>query len=384
MSVVSFAAWLVLPGVITFATTVSTLSTDTAVIILEILICFLLIDLFDQEQAQDFQENYFALLILAAIGVMVKLSIILFSASAIVIATCLLIWRQSRVLKAKPFWVVSTLVSLVLVAWLVHGVILSGYPLFPSPMFPFPVEWRVPMKTTVELNHLIRVWPRLVEGKMKAQSYEEALSNWDWLNPWLSALSRDVWGFKIPLALLVVGICLTGCLFLRDKERANLKIGLKSAFPVIAMNIVLLFVMLFYVPDIRFVWGIIWVLAALLLAVPLVALEAKRGLIAFQAIAILSLMLTAKSFHGSLKLAWARMSLPETSSSVVEFKTKTGLLLNVPKNEGKCSKAAVPCTPYPSALLSRREEGGFKVEPFSEEAIVGWHTIESLQEQMKP
>lgn len=219
---------------------------------------------------------------------------------------------------------------------------------------------------------------------MKAQSYEEALSNWDWLNPWLSALSRDVWGFKIPLALLVVGICLTGCLFLRDKERANLKIGLKSAFPVIAMNIVLLFVMLFYVPDIRFVWGIIWVLAALLLAVPLVALEAKRGLIAFQAIAILSLMLTAKSFHGSLKLAWARMSLPETSSSVVEFKTKTGLLLNVPKNEGKCSKAAVPCTPYPSALLSRREEGGFKVEPFSEEAIVGWHTIESLQEQMKP
>lgn len=386
MNAGSFAAWLVLPGIVALASplNIATLITDPAVTVLEVIICFLLVELFERKQTPAFEEKYFTLVILATIGVTVKLSIILFSTSAILIATGLLIRRQGQVLKTKAFWVVSVGLVLMMVGWVVHGIILSGYPLFPSPLFPLPVEWRVPMKTTVELNGWIRAWPRLVQDNSMIQSYEDILGSWDWLKPWSSSLIRNVWGFKIPMAILTFGICLAGCLLFRQKERANLMLGLKSTFFVVGMNCVLLVFLFFYLPDIRFAWSLIWVTVSLVLATSLMALEEKRRVIALQAVAILSLALVAKSFHGSLKWLEAHWTPPENVTAVGEFKAQTGLILNVPKNGEQCFKAALPCTPYPSPLLSKREAGGFKVELFSEDAIVGWYTKEMPWEQMKP
>jgi hypothetical protein len=130
---------------------------------------------------------------------------------------------------------------------------------------------------------------------------------------------------------------------------------------------------------------LVWVSVALWLGGCLASLpHQKWRKIAFQCVVILALALTAKSFHNSVKWLRSHWNPPENATAVVEFKTRTGLILNVPQTGEQCFSAALPCTPYPSPLLSKREKGGFKVEPFSEDAIVGWHTIESLQEQMKP
>lgn len=386
LSTGNFAAWLVLPGIAALANplSVATLLTDPAIIILEVMICFLLFDLFEQGNAQAFRETFVTLLVLSVVGITIKLSVLLFSSLAILIAGTLLIRRQAHLLKSKSLWAICGSLGLVLVGWIVHGIILSGYPLFPSPWFPLPVEWRVPMKTTVELSGWVRAWPRLVNDCSMNKPYEVILGSWDWVKPWLAALVRDVWGFKIPLVMLTSGIFLASCLSL-GKSRTQLKSGLKSCFPVIGMNCLLLLVWFFQAPSLRFVYGLVWVSVALWLGGCLASLpHQKWRKIAFQCVVILALALTAKSFHNSVKWLRSHWNPPENATAVVEFKTRTGLILNVPQTGEQCFSAALPCTPYPSPLLSKREKGGFKVEPFSEDAIVGWHTIESLQEQMKP
>lgn len=384
-SIVSFTAWLVLPGLVALAhpLNVATLTTDLAVGIVELVTCFLLVELFEQEQAQTSRDKYIALVILAAVGVTIKLSIVLFSASAILVVTILLVRRRPRILNTKAVWSVCGALSLVVVGWVAHGIILSGYPLFPSPLFPMPVEWRVPLKTAVELNGWIRAWPRLVEDNSMARQYQDILSNWDWLKPWFLALARNIWGFKIPVAMLAVGTGFTGWLLLHRKHRAKLKWGMVASFPVIGMNGALLVALFFYLPDIRFAWCLIWFTAALVLATSLAVLDGNKRLFAFRIVAILSLALTAKSLHGSVKWLKAHWNLPESSTAVIEIKTQTGLVLNVPKTGEQCFKAVLPCTPYPSSALSKRENGGFKVEPFSEDSIVGWYTKEMPWELMK-
>ncbi len=386
LSTGSFAVWLVLPGIAALANplSVATLLTDPAVIIIEVMICFLLVDLYEQDNAQAFREAFVTLLVLSVVGITIKLSVLLFSSLAILIAGTLLIRRQVHLLKSKSLWAICGSLGLVLIGWSVHGIILSGYPLFPSPLFPLPVEWRVPIKTTVELNGWIRAWPRLVNDCSMNNPYEVILGSWDWVRPWLAALVRDVWGFKIPLVMLTSGICLASYLFL-GKSRDLLKSGLKSCFPVIGMNCLLLVVWFFQAPSLRFVYGLVWVSVALWFGGCLASLpHPKWRKIAFQCVVILSLALTAKSFHNSLKWLRAHWNPPENATAVVEFKTRTGLILNVPKTGEQCFNAALPCTPYPSPLLSKREKGGFKVEPFSEDAIVGWYTKDMPWEQMKP
>ncbi|MBL8188055.1 MAG: hypothetical protein JNK38_08610, partial [Acidobacteria bacterium] len=246
----NFAAWLVLPGIAALANplNIATLLTDPAVIIVEMMICFLLVDLFEQDNAQAFREAFVTLLVLSVVGITIKLSVLLFSSLAILIAGILLIRRQTHLLKSKSLWAICGGLGLVLVGWIGHGIILSGYPLFPSPFFPVSVEWRIPLRTAVEKTGWVRAWPRLVNDCSMNKPYEVILGSWDWVKPWLAALVRDVWGFKIPLVMLTSGICLASYLFL-GKSRAQLKSGLKSCFPVIGMNCLLLVVWFFQAPS---------------------------------------------------------------------------------------------------------------------------------------
>lgn len=198
LSTGSFAAWLVLPGIAALANplSVATLLTDPAVIIIEVMVCFLLVGLFEQDDAQVFRETFITLLILSVVGITIKLSVLLFSSLAILIAGTLLIRRQVHLLKSKSLWAICGSLGLVLVGWIVHGIILSGYPLFPSPVFPVSVEWRIPLRTAVEKTGWVRAWPRLVNDCSMNKPYEVILGSWDWVKPWLAALVRDVWASK--------------------------------------------------------------------------------------------------------------------------------------------------------------------------------------------
>lgn len=382
----NFAAWLVLPGIVALANplNMATLITDLGVVVVEVIACFLLIELFESEHLQQFRERYFTVLLLSVVGITIKLSVVLFSAVAILIATALLVRRQASLLKSRSLWLVYGGLCLILCGWIIHGILLSGYPLFPSPAFPLPVEWRVPLRTAVEKTGWTRAWPRLIQDNSMKKHYQDIMSNWDWFRPWLSGLTRNLWGFKFPMAILITGFGLAGLLIFRKTHRGRFVSGLKISAPIIAINCLALAGWFFLAPDIRFAWGLVWVTASLVLATALAALQGNKRALAFQFVAILSLAMTAKSLHGSVKWLKAHWTPPENATDIVEFKTRTGLILNVPKVGEQCFKAALPCTPYPSPLLSRREKGGFKVEPFSEDAIVGWYTKEMPWEQMKP
>lgn len=66
------------------------------------------------------------------------------------------------------------------VVWVARNALLSGYPLFPLPLWPLPLEWTIPKGTAVATYAGVIGWAR-----MPGLGYEQFLHTWDWIVPWL-------------------------------------------------------------------------------------------------------------------------------------------------------------------------------------------------------
>lgn len=145
------------------------------------------------------------ILFLSAIGATVKLSFVVMGglASAVVIVRAFYRGRldpsRSTYLRA---WAVSlAVVFLIIMPWMARNVMISGYPIYPIPLAPFDVEWRVPSETIANLNNWIKSWPRNPTALPK-----DVLGNWDWLSGWIAAISQNhKFNFILPLALFIIG-----------------------------------------------------------------------------------------------------------------------------------------------------------------------------------
>ncbi len=95
---------------------------------------------------------------LLALAVTFKLSTVVFAFLGWVLAFAIL-WSIRR--DSRHVWAAVVGAVLVLVPWLAGQIILSGYPFFPSSLFPFPGDWRVP-RGIPELYELwVRSWARI-------------------------------------------------------------------------------------------------------------------------------------------------------------------------------------------------------------------------------
>jgi hypothetical protein len=141
--------------------------------------------------------------------------------------TCAVTWKLSAAGLSLAFWLLAAFAwsttphprrlltlalaalasSLLITPWLVRGIILSGYPLFPSPALPFDVDWRVP------LDHTRATHAWVVQYARDATIRPDALAaGFDWVPRWFRSLpaagpAKSL--FPLLLALAALALRLT-------------------------------------------------------------------------------------------------------------------------------------------------------------------------------
>jgi hypothetical protein len=313
--------------------------------------------------------------ILSAIGIAIKLSFL-----ALGIATSLLalsIWfversRHDTDEDRKTLSWMSTAVALVLVPWMIRGIILSGYIAYPISLGSFPVDWRIPRSDVIEIANVIQTWAKQpgIDSKLS--------SGWRWLGPWLRRLSTSYVDVVLPL-LLTVGGCLAGFYHITTKSQPKVS---RVPWLFLLPTIVSLIFWFLTAPNLKFVGGLFWVLAAgtITLAAPELDNSARRQLFRFAGAASFSIFamaagLSALSVVGGKSAALMLMQKnknplkafhtlyiesgfePAPQGDWTTFVTHSGLTIYVPQNGTQCWDAPLPCARRALPNLRLRQEG---------------------------
>ena len=107
---------------------------------------------------------------------------------------------KSPRLRERQLIVAAVLLSAALaIPWLIRGVILSGYPLFPSSVFAVNVDWRVPRVATDMLAQFNRSWARIPHA-----GFEET-GGIRWVGRWFAGAIGNRVDFIAPLFVSLVG-----------------------------------------------------------------------------------------------------------------------------------------------------------------------------------
>ena len=358
------------------------LSPDLALFCCEIEVGVLIVRRFSMPEGRPWSTEWLAFVVLAAVACTLKLSALGFASGAV---AWLLVTDAHAASRTKVTAV--GIASVALGTWVVRNIVLSGYPLFPSPAVPLPVAWRVPLETTRQLLGWIRAWARLVDDDSMRVPFEQILSESAWLRPWLRHAAASTWEIVAPLALCA--LALAALVALPDLRR---RVTRHQAAALLVPLAALVFWFL-TAPDLRFA-GASWLLLAMI-ACGILA-EAARGTpvarLSTVAICTLALLIGGKQAINGWKwwrtwpsaIAFGSLPSPPTRS----FRTASGIELQVPVVGEACWAAPLPCTPYPSASLdfNRPDDlsSGFRVVPFRDDAIVGWWTASQPWQSLKP
>jgi len=297
------------------------------------------------------REQAYDVVFLAAVltvGVCVKLSMLMFVALGVPLV--LGVWAaralRRRASVTPPLLAVAGAVGLLIIPWMLRGVILSGYPLFPSTIGRVDVPWRMP-------DYLVRsTRAGIATFARRAQDTQ----GWGWLRPWAGELDRET---LLPAALiLLAAAALAASGIIRRARPAPPRQPWLALLPA-AGGIVFWF---FTAPAQRFGMFLFWILAAGLVAIFFACFAAGASRRRLTVVLVICLVFSAchikKGFH-------ARFApLPQVPLEI--YRTESGLKLYVPAEGDQCWDAPLPCTPHPQKNLRLRRPGrlesGFVIE----------------------
>ena len=101
--------------------------------------------------------------------------------------------------------IAATLSTVVLTTWMGRGIMLSGYPFFPSSAVGMPVSWRMPVKQVDSFRGMIIARARDPDPNGNTK---RTLRTWRWLPGWLqrvhSSIDQLVWSTQVGLVGSVV------------------------------------------------------------------------------------------------------------------------------------------------------------------------------------
>jgi hypothetical protein len=247
----------------------------------------------------------------------------------------------------------------VVIPWMVHGLILSGYPFYPSGLFGIPVEWRLPLPSVRLVSTGIRDWARLPHATV----HEAA--GLRWISSWYRNNHGDRAEFVFPILIAMAGMAL---ILWGLQRRADARVvqpamrryaGLLLLIPV-ACGLVFWFVQ---APALRFGQAALWGAAAILGAYGIGGLAGKNVKIARWALAALVLgevwsihprTLWQESFA---PLADVRQFSPLPPPNVSTMKTRYGLRVNVALTDGQTWESELPSSAYFNPTLRLRRPG---------------------------
>lgn len=283
----------------------------------------------------------FYMTLLAAIGVSIKLSFAAFAGLILLVALGF-IGSRYRKYGWQSVLLVFVIGLSITSIWLLRGVILSGYPLYPQTLLSVPVDWRMPIADVINENRWIMSWAR-----MPYQEPDVVLGNWNWLHPWLQFVFTQRLYFTLPLVFITCGVLLW--LIRRDKK--NLLTVIKQ--PLFWWFLPFIGGMLFWfftAPDLRFGWHLFWPASVGLV---ITALDKERwwrlGRIVLGVVLLGTFVFYMVQFSRDARVdAWSTQPPPT-------FITNSGLKLYLPIIKDQCFDLPLPCTPYPDPLLELRD-----------------------------
>jgi len=279
------------------------------------------------------------------------------------------------ILKAKKMlsWVVASSI-IILLFWVIRGVMLSGYVAYPIPFGSFPVEWRVPYANVVDMANGVRAWGRVP----LTMDYDKVLGSWDWFIPWVGHIFRNP---KVVMSLtwLFIG-CFLMLIFRFTKiHKQELR---KTMCQFLLPSVVSIAAWFMIAPEPRYLGGHLWVVGAGTVAINISCFNISEGkkklqmVFGYYLILFCTLCLTLPKTRcfktGGMAMVLERLHIkgapifgPGTNHDFYRtpsvelkiFKTNSGLVIYVPKNEYQCWNAPLPCAGYPNAELALRKKG---------------------------
>jgi hypothetical protein len=322
------------------------------------------------ESTSDFRPmNLVIAMVLFSLAVTFKISSIVFASLGWTVAV-LKLWSLNRnAATGKRRLVYGVILSAAIVLpWIGRGLVLTGYPFFPSTVLSIPADWKVPALETQAQADFARSFARVPELT------SEYAHGWNWVRPWFRELVREREGFLIPLLFVLVG-SVTAIIRKMHQVRGSPPQWL---WPLVPSMGGLIFWFL-EAPAIRFGEPVIWTAGATLGAFAAVHLLGRRGRIQMTLAGLV--LLTAWAAHP--RLFWGSyfrpsvgvrtfLRLPE--ARVTPHQTVSGLTVYVPVETNQCWDAPLPCSPYFYETLHLRKPGKLERGFASEEPgkVVKW------------
>jgi hypothetical protein len=332
-------------------------SPDIAVFVLHAVLAGEFLRLFDiGPDPAAARRQALLVVLLASVGIAVKLSFIGFG--ALILIFTLILWRLRYRLPLRSdlrtFTVWALVAGLLILPWMLRHVILSGYLLFPSTLISFPVPWRMPLALTSPIAPIITLWARTLSSTI------EYTADLDWLLRWWRGIK-----LYIRIGLVTGAMIGTLCLLLAStlRKRLTWDWGPPALLAVSALGLVYWF---FMAPDYRFSGAVIWIFltAALLFAYDLLTTNRLVGspvLLALTLLLTLTLWLSPVQFSHRFK--WVTLLNPRPESVIASEAMRPQNLITKVTNSGltvymatapseQCWGVPLPCT-RPQDFINR-------------------------------
>lgn len=269
------------------------------------------------------------------------------------------VWLVAVVLAVRAFPPVLALAGL---AWVLRGIALSGYLLFPAVATRLAfLPWATPAGIARDESLWVRSWSRLPNRRP-----EDVLAGWAWLGPWAKWTVTRL--SVLPLVILFVGGIAA---LLLARRRPPVPESTRPALAALAVALASTLFWFWSAPDPRFGYGALYVLAALPLAAALPRLGlaewprrvrvALAGALGFGLAGAGGVFLLAGAGFRPTLLVPPAPPRP----AVEERRTLEGESVNVPIGDNRCWDAPLPCTPYFHQDLVIERDGAGRPRAFA-------------------
>ena len=306
-----------------------------------------------------------ALLVLGAASLCVKLNTLGIVAGACGVAILFLVLEKDIYCFLSTKALIGAAAALLLLGcWVYRGVLISGYPLFPSRAIAVPVAWKVNESDTDEFRDVIVGWARIPFGDKNF-----ALEGSSWLRPWFKRVVAMDIQFGWPIGIGLVGVAALSLM-------SWMEIRLRKGFYFMMLLCVPLAVetafWLLTAPEPRYFGSAAWLFAI----TPILGLIAAQGSLVLLA-AIANLYLCAVPIAGlfwETKWIWAAPDprFPDIpQAGLVEFQNSFGVRYYAPNEGDQTFDSALPASNRSLSNIGLLDPaagiaGGFR--PMSEEA----------------
>ena len=284
--------------------------------------------------------------------------------AGLILALVLVVWivKSDRAAGGKIGGVAGAVLAagILVLPWCGRGIVLSGYPAFPSTLLAVDCDWRVPPECARSERLWMQSWARQPEVPIAETR------GWSWFGPWVErALAAGRYLLLIPLALSVAGMTTATW---RRRSSPGTDLGWLLLIPLAAA----LAVWFWTAPLLRYGACLFWFAASLGVSMGHNAFgtaERRLGRVMLVIFVLLCVPPLVRSKPLSVGGDDHGLS-PAPVAEMRSFVTDSGLRIYTPVTGNQAWYAPIPNTPHPDRALRLRGRdlgSGFTRQPMGEE-----------------